>query len=291
MALFRERKLVDSTWKKQFGSLESGLWKICIGAPILAVRTRQTRAFAQTVPQLLKKTADFKTLPNSLYSRRSRYSSPSSSSSSSDASKKGFLDWYLGKLHSNPLVTKSVSTSIIFTLADVTTQFITMPPDGSLDGIRMLRMSSYGLLIMGPSQHCWFNFLSKIMPQTSLCTTFTKIFMGQAIFGPCINSIFFSYNAGLQGESQEQIVARLKRDLLPTLKNGLMYWPLCDFVTFTFVPVHLQFICLLVDYLFDIHGKLTESGCIGLNSSSALQSVEDALVRYLQQCFSVAGPI
>lgn len=35
-------------------------------------------------------------------------------------------------------------------------------------------------------------------------------------------------------------MARLKRDLLPTLKNGLMYWPVCDFVTFKYVPVHLQ---------------------------------------------------
>ncbi|KAL8165988.1 hypothetical protein V2J09_007487 [Rumex salicifolius] len=42
------------------------------------------------------------------------------------------------------------------------------------------------------------------------------------------------------GESRDEIVARLKRDLLPTLKNGLIYWPLCDFLTFMFIPVHLQ---------------------------------------------------
>lgn len=45
------------------------------------------------------------------------------------------------------------------------------------------------------------------------------------------------------GESGQEIVARLKRDLLPTLENGVLYWPICDFVTFKFVPVHLQ-VCL-----------------------------------------------
>ena len=42
------------------------------------------------------------------------------------------------------------------------------------------------------------------------------------------------------GDSGGEIVARLKRDLLPTLLNGLLYWPFCDFATFRFVPVHLQ---------------------------------------------------
>lgn len=42
------------------------------------------------------------------------------------------------------------------------------------------------------------------------------------------------------GESGPEIVARLKRDLLPTLIGGAMFWPVCDFVTFKFVPVHLQ---------------------------------------------------
>lgn len=42
------------------------------------------------------------------------------------------------------------------------------------------------------------------------------------------------------GESGSEIVARLKRDLLPTMINGIMYWPFCDFLTFKFIPVQLQ---------------------------------------------------
>lgn len=42
------------------------------------------------------------------------------------------------------------------------------------------------------------------------------------------------------GESGEEIIARLKRDLVPTLVSGIMYWPMCDFITFKFIPIHLQ---------------------------------------------------
>ncbi|KAH9695227.1 22 kDa peroxisomal membrane protein [Citrus sinensis] len=48
------------------------------------------------------------------------------------------------------------------------------------------------------------------------------------------------YGMLILGESGEEIVARLKRDLLPTMFKGVMYWPVCDFITFRFTPVHLQ---------------------------------------------------
>lgn len=169
---------------------------------------------------------------------RFRYSTSSSSSSSSSSS--GFLKWYLDMLEIRPFITKGISSSLIFAAADITSQMITLPPSGSFDSIRTLRIAGYGLLIMGPSQHLWFNYLSKIFPERDVFTTLKKITMGQAIYGPIMNSIFYSYNAALQGETKDDIVARLKRDLLPTLKNGVMYWPLCDFLTFKFIPVHLQ---------------------------------------------------
>jgi hypothetical protein len=45
----------------------------------------------------------------------------------------------------------------------------------------------------------WFNFLSKILPNRDVATTLKKILMGQAVFGPVINTVFFSYNGALQG--------------------------------------------------------------------------------------------
>ncbi|PON54272.1 Mpv17/PMP [Parasponia andersonii] len=201
---------------------------------------RQWRGYAQS--HLTKIRASSKS-SHPLYTITTRPLSSSGSGSgsgSASASKIGFVGWYLANLQSRPLLTKAISSSLIFAAADFTSQRITSPASGSFDLIRTLRMAAYGLIILGPSQHLWFNFVSKLLPKRDLVSTLKKIFMGQALYGPCVTSVFFSYNASLQGESGEEIVARLKRDLLPTLVNGLMYWPICDFVTFKFVPVRLQ---------------------------------------------------
>lgn len=55
-------------------------------------------------------------------------------------------------------------------------------------------MAIYGLLILGPSQHKWFNFVSKIIPKTDVLSTLKKILLGQVVFGPIINTVFFTYN-------------------------------------------------------------------------------------------------
>ncbi|XP_010437706.1 PREDICTED: PXMP2/4 family protein 4-like [Camelina sativa] len=164
----------------------------------------------------------------------------SSSSSSSAVSTAGFIGWYLGMVKSRPVLTKSVTSSLIYIAADLSSQTIPQDSVESYDLVRTARMAGYGLLILGPTLHYWFNLMSRLFPKRDLITTFKKMAMGQAVYGPVMNVVFFSSNAALQGENGSEIVARLKRDLLPTMLNGVMYWPLCDFVTFKFCPVHLQ---------------------------------------------------
>ncbi|KAL5713655.1 hypothetical protein ACHQM5_015711 [Ranunculus cassubicifolius] len=172
--------------------------------------------------------------------RSANFSYCSSSSSSSSSSKNGVVGWYLRILGSHPICTKSVSSALIYTFADLSSQAVTGVSTDAFDFVRTTRMAGYGLLVMGPSLHFWFNFVSKILPKRDVLSTFKKLFLGQAVFGPIMTTIFFSVNAGLQGENGAEIVARLKRDLVPTLFSGLMYWPLCDFITFKFIPVRLQ---------------------------------------------------
>ncbi|KAK9697145.1 hypothetical protein RND81_08G017900 [Saponaria officinalis] len=155
-------------------------------------------------------------------------------------SRLGFVGWYLGMINSHPVVTKSLTCSLIYVAADLTSQTIALPSSEPYDYIRTSRMAGYGLTILGPTLHYWFNFMSKILPGRDLLTTVKKMALGQSVYGPIMTVIFFSLNAALQGEHANEIVARLKRDLFPTMLNGVMYWPLCDFITFRFAPVHLQ---------------------------------------------------
>ncbi|GKV19849.1 hypothetical protein SLEP1_g30056 [Rubroshorea leprosula] len=196
----------------------------------------QTRDYLR-VPHFLRKVKDYEISP-SLFS--SAFSSSSSSSSTPAFSKVGFVGWYLGMVKSRPILTKSITSSVIYIAADMSSQTISRPSSEPYDLVRTLRMAGYGLLILGPSLHFWFNFMSRLFPKQDIITTFKKMAMGQTTYGPTMTVVFFSLNAHLQGESGTEIVARLKRDLLPTLFNGAMYWPICDFITFKFIPVHLQ---------------------------------------------------
>ncbi|CAN0927137.1 PXMP2/4 family protein 4 [Linum grandiflorum] len=175
--------------------------------------------------------------PSTLFS-----SAFSSSTSTSSATRIPFVSWYLDMVKARPILTKSLTASFIYTAADLSSQTISkagsVPYDYDLT--RTSRMAGYGLIILGPSLHYWFNFVSKLFPNRDFVATLKKMAMGQAIYGPIMTVVFFSTIARLQGENGAEIMARLKRDLLPTMLNGVMYWPLCDFITFRFIPVHLQ---------------------------------------------------
>ncbi|KAJ6777277.1 PEROXISOMAL MEMBRANE PROTEIN 2 PXMP2 MPV17 [Salix koriyanagi] len=138
-------------------------------------------------------------------------------------------------------LTKSAASSLTFIAADCpSSQTISLPSSEPYDLERTLRMAGYGLLVIGPSLHFWFGFVSKLLPERDLVTTFKKILMGQTIYEPIMTVVFFSLNARLQGENSAEIIAWLKRDSLPTTINGVMYRPVCDFVKFKFILVRLQ---------------------------------------------------
>ncbi|XP_050209107.1 uncharacterized protein LOC126659821 [Mercurialis annua] len=190
-----------------------------------------SRAYLK-LPQFFKKSRD---VVNDVSSSNSALNSPFSSGVTAS-----FVGWYLGMVKSRPILTKSVTCSIIYVAADFSSQTIARPVSEPYDLVRLLRMAGYGMIILGPSLHFWFNFVSRRFPKRDLITTFKKIIMGQTLYGPAMTALFFSLNARLQGENSSEVVSRLKRDLFPTLINGVMYWPLCDFITFRFIPVHLQ---------------------------------------------------
>lgn len=78
-------------------------------------------------------------------------------------------------------------------------QTIGLPSSEPYDYIRTLRMAGYGLLILGPTLHYWFNFMSRILPGRDLVTTLKKMALGQTVYGPFMTVVFFSMNAALQG--------------------------------------------------------------------------------------------
>ena len=74
---------------------------------------------------------------------------------------------YLGMLKTRPVLTKSVTSSLIYIAADLCKFH-----------------ESGGWLILGPTLHYWFNLMSRLFPKRDLITTFKKMAMGQTVYGP-----------------------------------------------------------------------------------------------------------
>ncbi|KAI3448163.1 hypothetical protein Pfo_004828 [Paulownia fortunei] len=200
----------------------------------LAHQLHQSKWCSRFPHSILRKTKELE------FSAPSVISSMYSSRGSSSSPKLGLVGWYLGMTKTRPIATKSITSAFIYTAADLSSQTIAGETSEGYDLMRTLRMAGYGMLIIGPSLHYWFNLVSRVFPKRNLLSTFKKMVLGQTVYGPTVTAIFFYLNSALQGESGSEIVGRLKRDLVPTLISGIMYWPVCDFLTFKFIPVHLQ---------------------------------------------------
>ncbi|KAB5520695.1 hypothetical protein DKX38_025014 [Salix brachista] len=137
-------------------------------------------------------------------------------------------------------------------------------------------MAGYGLLVIGPSLHFWFGFVSKLLPERDLVTTFKKILMGQTIYEPIMTVVFFSLNARLQGSL---LSSKLLSILL--IRSG--------FALLTFSPGVLflaalgeQLVFISIGCLHDIHGKSRETSATppadGLNTYHFILSTKLCLL-------------
>ncbi|KAL7199502.1 hypothetical protein ACSBR2_021727 [Camellia fascicularis] len=186
--------------RKNYASIHSLLNRHSIADSIGSQR-QQSKAYARFHNS--RKTRELELSPPSIL-----FSSPyrSSSTSVSSSLKSGFVGWYLGLIKSHPILTKSITSACIYTAADFSSQTIARPSSEPYDFVRTLRMAGYGMIIMGPSLHFWFNFVSKVLPKRDLITTLKKLVMGQTLYGPTMTVVFFSVNAALQDVMQAQCV-------------------------------------------------------------------------------------
>nr|PNR38856.1 hypothetical protein PHYPA_019134 [Physcomitrium patens] len=176
----------------------------------------------------------------------SRSVCPRGFTSDASATQSGFIAWYLRMLDKYTFPTKSITAANILAFADITAQYLANETlkEGETkqdwDKIRTLRMLGIGAFFTAPILHIWFNLMLWRFPKTDVASSMKKVLAGQLIASPVVNSSFFAVNSFLQGESGEQAIEKIKRDLWPTWKSGAMYWPILDFVTFRYIPIHLQ---------------------------------------------------
>jgi len=146
-----------------------------------------------------------------------------------------FWAWYKKSLKENPIETKALTSATLSFLGNVVAQkVIERRP---LDLQRTIKFASWGM-VMSPIVHFWYMFLEKTFRGKNN-TNIPKLLLDQFAFSPLLNMLFFTFMAILDGQPS-RAPTDIKNTLWPALKASWKYWPLVQYINFTFVPVPLR---------------------------------------------------
>ncbi|GMH40905.1 hypothetical protein BSKO_08809 [Bryopsis sp. KO-2023] len=138
-------------------------------------------------------------------------------------------------LDEKPILVKSLTSLVGFTLGDIVAQTIVGEP---YSAIRTLHLTMFGVIVDGPCAHLWYTTLDKnIFPRepTSAKAIVAKTAMDQLIWGPCITCGFFTFIRIVEGHPG-QIIPTIQAELIPTVLASYALWPLAHLINFRFIP-------------------------------------------------------
>ena len=148
------------------------------------------------------------------------------------------LSKYGNLLETKPLITKSITTSLLMGLGDVIAQKIEKAPEYNYK--RTLRLATVGAVITGPSLHYWYKFLEGFC--VGARAPIKKVIMDQLLFGPSIIAAFYISSGLLEGKKIENIKDDFRNSYLDVLKMNYYIWPAANFINFSFVPYHYRIV-------------------------------------------------
>ena len=170
---------------------------------------------------------------------------------------------YMDSLDTHPLLTKSVTASMITAASNFVSQFVTFRRKASesktratSDGTSKERQKHYnkrdivkyllfGLLWVGPSSHFWQNALERLVPrrrgETKASWALRKMLCDQICYGPVGNAVFLGFiGRVIQGLSFGGTVRKVQREFVGTQVSGWCVWPFASVVNQYFVPIELR---------------------------------------------------
>ena len=169
-------------------------------------------------------------------------------------------DSYNALLESSPLVTKSLTASVILGSADCAGQFIekvTASRQGEkekeLDLARVFRFFIFGLVLQAPWNHYYYLVLDGAIPPTAepfSQSNIIKIIIDQFVQAPIFTVLIFVFLGALEGKTIEEIQQKLKDDYPETIVNNWKLFIPATAINIGFVPPILRVLYLNVVFFF-----------------------------------------
>ena len=148
------------------------------------------------------------------------------STTKSAASNGGFVAWYEGHLGRNPVLTKMVTGSVLWSLGDAVAQIVPDMAAGNprqdYDYARTGRACFYGFALHAPLSHLHFNFLEWMTVKggfKGLQITVFKTVMEQFVYWSWLsNGLYHGAMGAMQGKTLEESFKYIKSVIWETQK-------------------------------------------------------------------------
>jgi len=101
---------------------------------------------------------------------------------------------------------------------------------------RALRMTTFGVFVLGPVGHYWYGFLDGKFPATSTAVVAKKVFYDEFCMGPPYLLSFFLVMCGLEGRNWAYTREKIKSDFWPVYKADVTVWVPAAAINFWLIP-------------------------------------------------------
>lgn len=149
-----------------------------------------------------------------------------------------FISWYLSLLAKYPVMTKASTSSFLNLVGDVICQLV-FDQVPSLDLKRTFLFAFLGLVLVGPTLHFWYLFLSKLITAPGASGAFLRLLLDQFIFSPIFIGTFLAALVSLEGRPS-LVIPKLRQEWFSSVLANWQLWIPFQFFNFRFVPQQFQ---------------------------------------------------
>eukprot|EP00301_Raphidiophrys_heterophryoidea_P009248 c13612_g1_i1.p1 GENE.c13612_g1_i1~~c13612_g1_i1.p1 ORF type:complete len:470 (-),score=85.78 c13612_g1_i1:93-1502(-) len=163
------------------------------------------------------------------------------------------ISLYSNALETHPLLTKFVTSSILFSIGDLLAQFSLFCPSilSCPPSFLQFFLSSPAPLahnidvaifggVSGIACHYWFSFLQNKFSAPSLLSVLMMVALDQICYSPISTCVFFLWTSFMQRASVSHALEVAFQNVVPTLQLNWLVWPFIQIVNFWIVPLRLR---------------------------------------------------
>ncbi|KAK6123653.1 hypothetical protein DH2020_042607 [Rehmannia glutinosa] len=145
---------------------------------------------------------------------------------------------YLSLLAKYPVMTKAVTSAFLTLVGDVICQLV-IDQVQSLDLKRTFIFTLLGLVLVGPTLHFWYLYLSKLVTAPGAAGAFLRLLLDQFLFSPIFIGTFLSTLVTLEGKPSH-VIPKLQQEWFSSVLANWQLWIPFQFLNFLFVPQQFQ---------------------------------------------------